>query len=462
MINARLACAIAIILCVPYALVGQDSPAPIVRFHTTLGDMDVTLLPNAPLTVANFLNYMNRGAYNNSVIHRSVPGFIIQGGGFQLQNHTLVAIPADAPVINEPGVSNARGTLAMAKLGSDPNSATSQWFFNEGDNSANLNAQNGGFTVFGRIVDSAGLAIMDKIASVPVPTPGPLPSPFDQIPLLNYTSGSVQDQNYVVVLSVTSLVPFPSIASNGVIGASNFGGYPAAGPGSWIEIYGSNLAGTTRGWAGSDFSNGKAPTSLDGVSVTIAGQPAYVSYVSPSQINVQVPAGVPASGLAPVVVTYNNESSVPVTLSLRPYEGGLLAPSTFNVAGKQYVAAIHASTGFYVTNGNVPGLPAAPAVPGETLIFYGVGFGPVTPGSIPVAGQIVQGQNNLATALQFNIGQIPAQVAFAGLVQGLVGVYQFNVVVPANAPNGDLPVDVSLGALTVPQTLFLPVRAAVQ
>ena len=356
--NTRLACAIGLVFFVP--LMGQDALAPMVRFHTNLGDMDVTLLPNAPLTVANFLNYMNRGAYNNSVIHRSVSKFIIQGGGFQLQNHTLVAIPADPPVTNEPGVSNSRGTLAMAKLGTDANSATSQWFFNEGDNSANLNGQNGGFTVFGRIIDASGLAIMDKIAAVPVPTPGPLQSPFDQIPLLNYTSGSVQDQNYVVVLSVTALVPFPSIASTGVIGASNFGGYPAAGPGSWIEIYGSNLAATTRSWAGTDFSNGKAPTSLDGVSVTIAGQPAYVSYVSPGQINAQVPAGVPASGLAPVVVTYQNESSTPVTLAMRLYEGGFLAPSTFNVGGKQYVAAIHASTGAFVTNGNVPGLPAAP------------------------------------------------------------------------------------------------------
>src|SRR5271165_283319 len=102
-------CIFAVLLFVPAGLSAQ-STGPTVRFHTNLGDIDVLLLPgSAPLSVANFLSYMTRGEYDNSIIHRSVPGFIIQGGGYQLVNHAFVATAQDAAVKNEPGVSNTRG-----------------------------------------------------------------------------------------------------------------------------------------------------------------------------------------------------------------------------------------------------------------------------------------------------------------------------------------------------------------
>ena len=247
---------LAVILClVPLftsALLCQSTPVQTVRFHTNLGDIDVTLIPtSAPKTVANFLSYMNKGAYNNSIFHRSVPGFIIQGGGFQLQNGSRVDTPADPPVVNEYSVSNTRGTIAMAKLGNDPNSATNQWFFNLADNRSNLDGQNGGFTVFGRVANAASLAVIDKIAAVPVRA-NVLPSPYDSIPLINYNGGPVQDGNYVLVLSVAPLTP-PAITSGGIITPTNFGGFASAAPGSYIEIYGSSLAGTSRGWAGDDL-----------------------------------------------------------------------------------------------------------------------------------------------------------------------------------------------------------------
>ena len=127
-------------------------PAQTVRFETNLGNIDVQLLPaDAPKTVANFLQYANSGAFNGSFIHRSVPSFVIQGGGYTWSNSAgPVAVPSNAPVVNEFKISNTRGTIAMAKLGADPNSATNQWFFNLVDNSSNLDNQNGGFTVFGR------------------------------------------------------------------------------------------------------------------------------------------------------------------------------------------------------------------------------------------------------------------------------------------------------------------------
>jgi uncharacterized protein (TIGR03437 family) len=443
-------------------LLASHATAQTARLHTNLGDIDVILNPSAaPKTVANFINYINKGAYTNSVFHRSVPGFIIQGGGFQLSNHNLVDIPQDVAVRNEYSISNTRGTIAMAKLGSDPNSATNQWFFNESDtNASTLNFQNGGFTVFGKVADAASLAIMDKIATVPVPNPGPLQSPYDQIPLINYTGSSLTDSNYVLVLSI-NLIDAPSqapaVASNGVVTASGFGGFASAAPGSFIEIYGTSLANSRRGWTGSDFTGANAPTSLDDVSVTIGGKPAFVNFVSPTQVNAQVPADVPTGGSLPVVVSYKGLSSDPVMLPIKTQSAGLLAPSTFNIFGKQYVAAQHADSRDFVSNGNLPGFPE-PAVPGETLIFYGIGFGPVTPSSTPIAGQIVTGLTALTTPIQFKIGSTVAQVFYAGFVPGFVGEYQFNVVVPKDAPSGDLPVEVTLGGDVLAQTLFLPVQ----
>jgi cyclophilin family peptidyl-prolyl cis-trans isomerase len=126
--------------------------------------MDIELYRNeTPLTVTNFLKYVDRGSYNNSIIHRSAAGFVIQGGGFCLNGTALLEIADDPPVQNEPGISNLRGTVAMAKLGDNPNSATSQWFINLVDNSAILDAQNGGFTVFGQVLGN-GMAVADRIA----------------------------------------------------------------------------------------------------------------------------------------------------------------------------------------------------------------------------------------------------------------------------------------------------------
>lgn len=179
---------------------------PLVRFHTDLGDIDVLLLQNiAPNNVANFLNYVKGGDYDNTFIHRSPPNFVVQGGGNRFVNNQVMSIPQDPPVVNEFNVSNRRGTLAMAKLPNNPNSATNQWFFNESDSNATgangLDTQNGGFTVFGRIISSTGLSTMDTIAAVPIyDADGPSAHTFDQLPLRDYVSGPIQDQNLVHVI----------------------------------------------------------------------------------------------------------------------------------------------------------------------------------------------------------------------------------------------------------------------
>ena len=130
----------------------------------------------APETVTNFVNYVEDNDYANSIIHRSAPGFIVQGGGFAVDAeldfapvlNAIEEIPADPSVVNEfsPSRSNTKGTVAMAKLGNDPNSATNQWFFNLNDNSANLDNQNEGFTVFGEVLTPEDLAPIDAIAEL--------------------------------------------------------------------------------------------------------------------------------------------------------------------------------------------------------------------------------------------------------------------------------------------------------
>jgi cyclophilin family peptidyl-prolyl cis-trans isomerase len=183
------------------------SSATTVRLQTALGMVDIQLFDTAaPLTVANFLKYVNSGAYNNSFIHRSVPGFVIQGGGYTLDSAKIQANPisTNPPVPNEfsSSRSNLRGTIAMAKLGGDPNSATSQWFINLADNSAILGIQqNGGFTVFGQVLGN-GMAIIDAIAALPVVNAGGV---FTEFPLASaLTSTGYQRVNFVMVNNVSA------------------------------------------------------------------------------------------------------------------------------------------------------------------------------------------------------------------------------------------------------------------
>lgn len=118
----------------------------------------------APITVANFLDIVNRGDYNNTFFHRLAPGFVLQGGGFKtpFSSTATVPVPTVEPIINEFSVSNTRGTIAMARLGGDPNSATTQWFFNLANSNTFLDDVDGGFTVFGRLVGT-GLDIIDLL-----------------------------------------------------------------------------------------------------------------------------------------------------------------------------------------------------------------------------------------------------------------------------------------------------------
>ncbi len=141
-----------------------------VRVSTTLGAMDFILFDTVtPATVVNFKNYLAR--YANVVFHRSIAGFVIQGGGFRSTGDgaKFTTVDKDLAVMNEPGIANVRGTLSMAKLGNSPNSATNEFFISLGDNRANLDFQNGGFTVFGRVAGN-GMNVADAISHLPTRT----------------------------------------------------------------------------------------------------------------------------------------------------------------------------------------------------------------------------------------------------------------------------------------------------
>ncbi len=164
--NAQKLCALASLITASFCL-SNVANATIVEFRTSQGNFQVNLFDQTtPKTVSNFLTYVDSAHYTNSVVHRVVTDFVVQGGGYTFEGAwPLTALNANAAVKNEAIYSNRRGTIAMAKNGGDINSATNQWFFNLNDNSDNLDRQNGGFTVFGQVIGD-GMQVVDKIAAL--------------------------------------------------------------------------------------------------------------------------------------------------------------------------------------------------------------------------------------------------------------------------------------------------------
>ncbi|MFT5161639.1 MAG: peptidyl-prolyl cis-trans isomerase A (cyclophilin A) [Alteromonadaceae bacterium] len=183
-------------LCTSLFTWSNIASATIVEFDTSLGPIQINLYDDTtPQTVANFLSYVNSGAYTNSIFHRMLPGFIAQGGGLVYDfTTTLASVPAETAVPNEPVYSNVRGTIAMAKLLNNPNSATSEFFFNLANNSVNLDNQNSGFTVFGQVTADS-LVILDALQEL---------SRLGETPLRNFppadtTDFTATEEHYVLV-----------------------------------------------------------------------------------------------------------------------------------------------------------------------------------------------------------------------------------------------------------------------
>jgi uncharacterized protein (TIGR03437 family) len=243
-------------------------------------------------------------------------------------------------------------------------------------------------------------------------------------------------------------------AVTGVIGAGGFGGFQAVAAGSWVEIYGSDLATTARSWTGSDFHNQLAPTMVDGTTVMIGGIPAPISYISGGQLNALVPTGL-GSGQQTLTVTTLVGTSAAVNITIAPNTAGLYAPQFLNSGGTQYAAGL-LSDGSYAAPANVSAtVKSRPAKAGETVTLYGTGFGPVTP-NVPT-GQIAPASTALTGQLSIALGGLPATVTYAGLAPGGVGLYQINIVVPAGLTSGAAPLTFLLNGQAGSQSLSLAV-----
>lgn len=184
-----------------------------VRFNTTLGSFDVELYDDlAPTTVANFLSYVETDGFRDSIVHRSVPNFVIQGGGF---NSGLEPMAENSPIPLElaPGQSNLRGRIAMARISGNTQSATRQWFINLVDNPF-LDKQGGGYAVFGNVIGD-GMAIVDAIAKLPH-HPVDLPN-FGELPMLEVPGANTKPSPESTV-RITSIVVVPEPTGIGMIG----------------------------------------------------------------------------------------------------------------------------------------------------------------------------------------------------------------------------------------------------
>ena len=213
---------------------------------------------------------------------------------------------------------------------------------------------------------------------------------------------------------------------------------PGVSPGAWITIFGQNLAASTHAVTTSDLISGNLPTTLNGVSVKIDNQPAYIQYVSPTQINVQAPAD---SNTGNVQVTLTNASgtSDPITATLQS-----ILPAFFT--SQTYVAAVRSDGG--VISG------AQAARPGDLLSFYGTGFGPTSPSVLP--GAVVQTAAALTNPVVVTIGGSEAAVSFAGLSGA--GLYQLNVTVPG-LPDGDHAVLAEIAGLRTQSGVLLKTQS---
>ena len=208
------------------AVYSATAHATLVELNTNQGNIKLHLFDETtPATVANFLNYANKGSYDDTVIHRAITGFVMQGGGFTFEEKLpLTPVATDPAVTNEPKHSNVKGTIAMAKQANNPNSATNQWFINLTDNndpnnSLNLDQQNGGFTVFGQVV-AADMAVVESIMNLTICDSSQLLNFSSPSPLINYTSiqcsdnTDIAEENLVKVMSVTVLDDDPASATN--------------------------------------------------------------------------------------------------------------------------------------------------------------------------------------------------------------------------------------------------------
>ncbi len=239
----------------------------------------------------------------------------------------------------------------------------------------------------------------------------------------------------------------PLVVSHVLNGASY---QPGIVPGSMATIYGANLSPVTDTWE-KYIVDGKYPTTFDGVSVTIGGKPAYLSYISPVQINLLVPDV--ASGTQQVVVTNSMGASTafPTTVSAT-------SPAFLLWPNNQAVATLFPDYSLIAANGTFPGATTTPAKPGDVVILWGTGLGPTNP-AVPEGEETPStGSYSTSTLPTVTLNKVPVKVYSAALAGGDGGLYQIAIQVPSSMGNGEFPVQATIGGVTSPSNVVLAVH----
>jgi uncharacterized protein (TIGR03437 family) len=254
---------------------------------------------------------------------------------------------------------------------------------------------------------------------------------------------------YLAVYGLLSSDLNPAIRTDGVVNGASYGSAIASN--TWISIFGNDLSTVTRSWDEGDFQDNNLPTELEGVSVRINDEPAFVSFVSPEQLNVLTPADLP-QGPAAVQVSLNGRKSNPETVQVSE-----LAPAwfLFNTDDPKYVAALH-SDGTPCGNPSLmPGL-STPAAAGETIELYATGLGETNPPFPP--GKVIDAPLPVSRSVAIQFGEQNGEVFIADLTSA--GRYQITVKIPETAPDGDLLVRIEIGGETSQEDTFLTVQSA--
>ena len=368
-------------------------------------------------TYTGSIQISSTGASNSPV---SVPVTLIVAAA----PATLTATPQTlAFAYTAGGAAPAAQTISIANVGS----GTLSWTASASDFWLGVSAASGTApSSLAVSVNPANLAAGTYTGSVQISSPGAAGSPA----------------SVAVTLVVEGTQP-----AGTVIGVSNAASYqPGFAPATLVAIFGANLSQTTYSWQAGDFVNGQLPTSLHGVSVTIDGIPAYIQYISPTQINVLAPddptlgsgSAVQVPVQVPIQVTTARQASNTITGLEQQF-----APAFLTFDNGRYAAAQHENYTLIGPTGFIPGVLTQPAQPGEIVMLYGTGFGPTSPAS--PTGQLVTTAAMLANSVQITIGGVSASVGYAGLVEA--GVYQLNVTVPSGLANGDAAIVATIGGL---------------
>jgi len=458
---------------------------------TTMGGIDVTLTPNlTPMTVANFMDYVNSGFYSGGTVEgvqytgtifsassspnatTPLPPYIIQGGGYALAGVLPVLVQPTFPPVNSEFANltcpcNIAGTIAMAQSSAGINSAQDQWFFNVEDNSSTIDP--GDSTVFGNVANAASLAVLNALNQLPTfDYDAGEDANFTTLPLVNYscpntTCPSVKADEYVYTFSVAPLAP--TVPSAGVedsaTGLQNMN--TGISPGEILALYGSNLgpcqpsvplftgtcASETATLLQLNSAGTAIATSLDGTQVTFNGISGPMLYTLDGQIAVFVPYEIANSSTVTVVVSYLGIQASALQFNVVPATPGLY---TLNQQGTGDAAILRLNS-----DGTVSGIStSSPASVGDTLELYGQGYGVASAStSLPdgaVVGSILPVPAATTTLL---IDGQPVKTLYAGAAGGDVnGVMQINFIVPKLAP-GSHSLQVQVGTAVSPKGVNL-------